>query len=194
MINRRISALALSLAIFLAASAATVHAEAAVPLQDKCGQALLRLEIIKKDSKGSLRLKEKAKRYEYIALVNAMMCYEPVTDTDKTKSPFKDITPKHRAYNEIRTAAANHIIEAYEDGTIRPDRIITYSDALQIVLKALGYGSEIKDLDINGVIQRADELGLIKDVRLAPEKQLTRGEASIIIYNALTVDFANVKG
>ena len=188
--NRCLIAMAVSLAVFLAAPAAVVHAESAVPLQDKCGQALSRLDIIQKDSKGSLKLREKARRYEFIAFVNAMMSYEPVTGIDGTKSAFKDITPKHRAYNVIRTAAANHIIEAYEDGTIRPDRNITYSDALQIILKALGYSSQIKDLDVNGVIQKADELGLIKDVRLAPEKQLTRGEASIIIYNALTVDFA----
>ena len=188
--NRLIVAMAVSLAIFLAASGAVVHAESAVSLQDKCGQALSTLEIIQKDSKGSLKLKVKARRYEFIAFVNAMMSYEPVTGIDGTKNAFKDITPKHKAYNVIQTAAANHIIEAYEDGTIRPERNITYSDALQIILKALGYGSEIKDLDVNSVIQKADELGLIKDVLLAPEKQLTRGEASIIIYNALTVDFA----
>ena len=189
--STRFVAIVLSLVIFPAASAVEVHAEATAPLQDKCGLALSRLEIIHKDSKGSLKLKNKAKRYEFIAFVNAMMSYEPVTGTDGTKSVFKDITPKHRAYNDIRTAAGNHIIEAYKDGTIKPDRNITYSEALQMVLKALGYGSEIKDLDVDGIIQRSDELGLSKDVRLAPEKQLTRGEASIIIYNALTVDFAD---
>lgn len=188
--SRHMIAIVITLSVFMTAPSTAVRAETTAALQDKYGQALSKLEIIKKDSKGSLRLKDKAKRYEFIAFVNDMMCYEPVTGTDGAKSPFMDITAKHKAYNDIRTAAANHIIEGYEDGTIRPDRIITYSDALQIVLKALGYGEAIKDLDAGSIIQKADELGLIKDVKLAPEKQLTRGEASIIIYNALTVDFA----
>ncbi len=190
--NRRLVAIAVSLAIFGTASAVEVRAETAAQLQDSCSQALLKLEIMQKDSKGSLRLKEKAKRYEFITFVNDMMCYEPAGETDKTKPAFKDITSKHRAYNEIRTAAANNIIEAYKDGTIKPDRIITYSEALQMVLKALGYSGQIKDLDAKGIVQRSGELGLIADAAIAPEKQITRGEASIIIYNALTVDFADV--
>lgn len=189
--NRRLVTIAVSLAIFLATPASVVHAESAAVLQDRYGQALSKLEIMQKDSKGSLKLKDKAKRYEFIAFVNAMMCYETVTGTDAAKIAFKDITPKHRAYNVIRTAAANHIIKAYEDGTIKPDRIITYSDALEIVLKALGYSSQIKDLDTAGIVQKADEIGLTKDVSLPAKKELTKGEASIIIYNALTVDFAN---
>jgi hypothetical protein len=192
MISRRFIAMAVSFAIFVAASGIEVRAESAAQLQDRCGQALSKLEIIGKDSKGSLRLKEKAKRYEFIAFVNAMMCYEPVTEKDDAKSAFKDITPKHKGYDDIRTAEANDILEAYKDGTIKPDRIITYSEALQMLLKALGYGGQIKELDAKGIILLSDQLGLSKDAALTPEKQLTRGEASIIIYNALTVNFADV--
>lgn len=191
---KRFVAMAIAIAIFLAASVIEIQAAPVVTPQDISSQALLKLEVLHRDSKGSLRLKEKTRRYEFIEFVNAMMCYEPVTGADAANISFKDVTSKHRAYNDIRTAAANHIIEAYGDGTIKPDRNITYSEALRMVLKALGYAGEIKDLDDEGIILKSDELGLSKDVRLTPGKQLTRGEAILIIYNALTVDFADTPG
>lgn len=66
---------------------------------------------------------------------------------------------------------------------------ITNLDAQKLILTALGYGDVIKESNSEQILSKASELGLSLELTLAANKQLTRGEAAVMIYNALTVDF-----
>lgn len=179
----------LLIAIFIL-SPLQVLAENGAQLQDQASQALVRLEILKADKKGSLRLKEKTKRYEFITFVNAAMSYDVEADSASADVEFKDLTKKHAAWSQIRAAAAHGLIEAYEDGTVRPDKAITAGDALVILMKALGYGNDLAGLDHDGILGMAAELGITSDAA-APkfEDALLRGTAAIYIYNFMSIDF-----
>ena len=164
-------------------------AETASDVQNTCASALVTLDILHKDAKGSLGLKSKMKRCEFIAAVNNAMCFDKAADASTVKISFKDINSKHWAYNEIRTAVAHGLISAYPDNTIKPDKVITNIEAVGILLKALGYGESISGQTAEIILGKASELGLDKNSGLKADSQLTRGDASIIIYNALTINF-----
>ena len=159
-------------------------------LQDSCAAALVKLDIMHKDAKGNLKLNDKIKRYEFIATVNSAMSYDQA-DTKDVEMSFKDITSKHKAYNDIKAAVGHDLLDAYSDNTIRPDKIITYAEALDIVIRALGYGKTISNDEPEKTLKKAVELGLTNNPELPASSQISRGEAAIIIYNALTVDFNN---
>lgn len=170
----------------------SIQAFAAQPLQlqDQASQALVKLDIMHKDKKGSLRLKVIAKRYEFITLVNSAMSYNVKEDADMADVEFKDLPKKHIAYLEIKAAAANGIITAYEDGTIRPDKSISTGDAIVILLRALGYEDTVKETSKDEIIKLALELGITGTDAMKYETPLKRGDAAILIYNFMTVDFA----
>ena len=160
-------------------------------LQKSCAAVLASLDLLHGDARGNLKLSNKMKRSEFITLVNSSMSYDVKSDAGTVKIKYKDITSKHWAYNDIMAAAAHGIIKAYGDNTIRPDKYVIDSEALEIVLKALGYLNSDSEADPAEILEKASGTGLSKNCVLAPDKQLTRGEAAILIYNALTIDFAN---
>lgn len=166
-----------------------VYAAQATQLQEQASQALVRLEIMQKDKKGSLRLTDKTKRAEFITFINAAMSYDIETDSAATDIEFKDLTKKQTAYLQFKAAAANDLINAYEDGTIRPDKVITTGDSLAILLKALGYGDDFQDQDHDSIVKMAAELGITGEARIKYDDPLVRGNAAIYLFRFMTIDF-----
>lgn len=181
----------LLLSMIFALGLLQAYAAQAVPLQDQASQALVKLEILQKDKKGSLRLKDKTKRYEFITFINAAMSYNVEEDSAAADVEFKDLTKKHTAYMQFKAAAANGLIKSAGDGTVKPDKAITTGDSLIIMLKALGYkDDELSGLDHDGILKLAVDLGITSGA--APpkfEELLLRGNAAIYIYNFMTIDF-----
>lgn len=69
---------------------------------------------------------------------------------------------------------------------------ITFAEAEKLLLIELGYGEAIKESNPEQILAKAFELGLSTDLKLPADKQITRGEATVLVYNSLTVDFAAV--
>ena len=176
-------------AIFTLSSIQTFAAQE-VLTQETASQALVRLEILQKDAKGSLRLKDKAKRSEFITMVNAAMSYDVEADSADVDAVYPDLTKKHPAYKQVKAAVAHGLASAYEDGTIRPDKVISTGDAIVILLKALGYSTEMQGLDHEKILEKATVLGITGTKQPKYDDQLTRGNAAILIYKFLTIDFA----
>lgn len=72
-------------------------------------------------------------------------------------------------------------------------KYITYAEAEEFILKALGYGKEIEGKSSKEIISKADELGLNTELSVTATKHITRGEASVLILNSLTVPFATIE-
>lgn len=159
-------------------------------IQEKA-EALVNLGILKGYEDGSLKLENKIKRSEFITLVVKLNGYDKDTLLDDIKINFKDINNKHWAYNNIKLSVKYNLVAGYPDNTIAPDKNVTYAEALAVVIKALGYESTLKGKWPKNVIDKATELNINKNLNLNADQQLTRGEMSLIVYNALTVKFNN---
>lgn len=156
-------------------------------IRDNCAAALVKLNILKGYEDGTLRLDNKIRRSEFITLVVRLKGYHYDADIDNVKINFKDIEEKHWAYNNIKLAVKYGIVTGYPDNTIAPNNDVTYAEALAVVINALGYKDSLEGDWPDNVIQKAKELKLDKNLSLEPNSRITRGEMSVIIYNALTV-------
>ena len=81
------------------------------------------------------------------------------------------------------------LFKGYTDNTVRPNDNVTFTEARAILIRALGYENTMSGKWPDNVINKAEELGLNRNLDLPKDKQITRGEASVLIYNSLTVDF-----
>lgn len=156
-------------------------------VQDTNAKTLVKLGIMKGYEDGSLKLENKIKRSEFITLVVNLLGHDKDKDLNGITLKFKDITKKHWAFNNIKLAIKHNLVSGYPDNTIGPDKNVTYAEALAVVIRALGYESSLKGKWPENVINKAKELNLNKNIDIKASQQLTRGNMSIIVYNALTV-------
>ena len=158
-----------------------------IKVRDNCAEALVKLNILKGYEDGTLRLDNKILRSEFVTLVVRLKGYHHDADIDSIKINFNDIEEKHWAYNNIKLAVKYGIVTGYPDNTIKPNNNVTYAEALAVVINALGYEDTLEGDWPYNVIKKAEELGLDKNLNIEANTQITRGEMSVIIYNALTV-------
>lgn len=172
-------------------SIAQASAAVSPELQNESANNLVKLNIMTGYGDGSLGLQNKIKRSEFFTLVVRMMGYDKDTDVSSTKITFKDLDKNHWAYNYIRLAVKYKLATGYPDNTIAPDNYVTYAEALIVLVRVLGYEKTLSGKWPDNVLDRSSQLGLNNNVDLASNKQITRGEISVLVNNSLTVDFNN---
>ncbi|AUS98480.1 hypothetical protein CDQ84_09655 [Clostridium thermosuccinogenes] len=165
-----------------------VSASSDVDIQNDRAKALHSLGILKGYPDGSLGLGDKIKRSEFFTMVVRILGLEN-SDVSGGELPFKDIDKSHWAYNNIKIAYKHGLIAGNPDGTIAPNNYITYPEVLTVLVRALGYEEPKEGKWPDRIINLSGNLGMTKDVNIPANKQVTRGEASVIIYNTLTVNF-----
>jgi len=155
----------------------------------KASSALVKLKLMVGDEKGNLKLNDNLKRCEFVTLVNRMMMYDINEGTKNDNIPFTDVNKNHWAYSNINTAISYGLINGYTDNTFRPDNNVTFVEAQAVLLRALGYKDEIGKNWPDDVIKKSSKLRLDNNLKIDINKPLTRGEAAVLVYNALTIDF-----
>lgn len=160
--------------------------------EKKCTDTLVKLGLMHGYNDGTLKLDQKIKRSEYITLVLNVACIEDIDNMNNTGISFRDINSGHWAFENIKTACIRGIISGYPDNTIAPDEVITYSESLLAIIRVLGYKQKLPGIWPENVLEKATELGLCKNMNIPAGKEITRGEAAVIIFNALTVDINGV--
>ena len=148
---------------------------------------------MKGDEKGNLNLSGKLRRCEFITFVIRMMGYDQETNTDEVIMTYKDMSKRHWAYNYIKIALKYKLVGGFSDNTIRPDAYLRYADAQTILIRALGYESALSGKWPDNVLSKSAELGLDRNINMPKDKEMTRGEASVLIYNALTIDYSAIE-
>jgi hypothetical protein len=155
----------------------------------KSSNSLVKLDILRGDGQGNLKLNDKVKRCEFFSLVIRMLGYENNINTDGIEINFKDLSKKHWSYNNMKIALKYELVAGYLDNTVRPDNYVTYAEAQTVLIRALGYESALSGKWPENVINKSTELGVNKYLDMHRDKEITRGEASVLIYNSLTVNF-----
>ena len=100
-------------------------------------------------------------------------------------SNFFDVTDAHWAYNYIKIAVDNAIINGYEDGSFKPDNNVTYAELMTMILRAMKLEEKMTDKTWpSGYINEATKVGLLDSVEYSsPNIQANRGETAISLYN-----------
>ena len=109
-------------------------------------------------------------------------------DFDANDSGFADLkgTAAENVYGAMSYVSQKGIIEGYPDGTFKPEKVVTYREALTMAVRTLGYqGLEYPW----GYIETAVKLGLTDGItEVAYTDVINRGVAAQIIYNAMFAD------
>lgn len=59
-----------------------------------------------------------------------------------------------------------------------------------MLIRALGYGKAVEGADTAAMMNKAAELGLSTGLLVPSNRQMTRGEAAVLLYNSLTINFS----
>jgi hypothetical protein len=177
--------------IFLIISIFTLNvcAETAPGAIEKSSSALAKLQLMKGDEKGNLNLENKVTRCEFLTMIIRMMGFDKTVSTGDVEISFSDLKESHWAYNNIKIAVKTGLVKGYLDNTVGADNFVTYAEAQTMIIRALGYEKNLQGTWPQNILDKAVELGLNKSIDVPRDKELTRGEASILIYNSLPVKF-----
>lgn len=130
----------------------------------------------------------------------ATIFFRLLTDTTRavywsTENDFSDVTSDQWYNNAISTMAKAGIITGYDDGTFKPNNVITRAEFAAIAARfdSDTYSGEDKFTDIGGhwaseYINRAAEKGWIngyEDGTFKPDQNITRAEAMTLVNNVL---------
>lgn len=106
---------------------------------------------------------------------------------------FPDV-PQYEWYaHYVGYCAANEIVHGYDDGTYKPDNILSEQEFLTMMLNALGYGEA--DFTWEEVFSAAYEKGLVSDiqytVKVTDEGTYYRKQVVEAIYNSMNLNKKN---
>lgn len=97
----------------------------------------------------------------------------------------------HWGETYIKQVAGMGILNGYEDGSFKPDKEVTYAEAIAILIRSLGY----KDLEKNNskwydnYVSKMKELSLNEGMdEFDLESPANRGDIAILLWNTLMVD------
>lgn len=98
-------------------------------------------------------------------------------------------------YTEITSALADqNIMIGYDESTFAPDQPITYNEVLKSLVSLTGY--DIQAINAggypNGYTQTASSIGILKNFAGRSNRELTLGEISKLIENALKIDIMTI--
>lgn len=113
---------------------------------------------------------------------------------------YPDYDKNHWAYYELAQQANKRRIgsplEGYPDGTLRPDDKVTYTEALNMLLKELRYYDLIEENGgyPDGTMYWAEDLGLSEGMEFEPgdDTQATRGDIAIMVHRAMDAPYAKL--
>ncbi len=122
----------------------------------------------------------------YMGLEDSLSLYE-------TRTIFRDVPSYHWAAPYINLAASTSsgdegmLISGVGNGTFQPDSILTYAQAVTILLRVLGYtDSDTGAIWPSGYLNLASSIGLTEGLSLSPDDHITRSEAAQLFVTALS--------
>jgi hypothetical protein len=195
---KKVLSIVLSLAMVVClmpsmAFAATTAAKADAAYSDTAGTAcegavnvLSALGVVDGYTDGTYRPEQVVTRAEMAKLIVTAL---GVADyASATTSQFNDMSAAEWAIPYVEYSANLNIVNGYGNGKFGPNDTVTYEQAVTMIVRALGYTDECKEM--NGTwpaiyVQKATALGLFTDVVNGGSKGADRGDVAIMLFNAL---------
>lgn len=184
--------LAMLLAVLMLAVAAfSVSAFEDVTVEDACFDAvntLTSLNVIKGKTETTFAPEEPVTR-EQMAMLFTRLYTTVNFENGANMTPFNDLDDPY--YNSVIAWCYDaKVINGTTPTTFEPKAHIIYQDALTMACRLLGYTDLTYPL---GNITKARLIGLTDGLEgVAYDKELTRGEVAIILYNALEAEGAEI--
>lgn len=181
-------AAATALSVFVIPSAITATADSSSWNDDDIMPLLDSLGIMNGDGNGDYFLDSYVTREEMAKIAVNSSSFKDETAIGMKVSPFKDIDSSRWSAPYILNGTQNGLFNGYLDGTFKPYDMVTYEEAVTMMLKVLGYTD-----DNFGVSYPYGQVNLAKNIDLTENVEsdygcwLTRHQVARLVYNALNI-------
>ena len=151
-------------------------------------EALVELEVIGGFPDGTFKPEEEVTRAQLAKMLVICLGLSDTVEALEGKTVFSDVDESHWASGYINAAVQSKIIAGYPDGTFKPEKEVSYAEAVTMVIRALGYGNVV---DSEGVwptayMLKAIELELLDDMGSPKSGEAAlRGNVAILLWNML---------
>ncbi len=89
----------------------------------------------------------------------------------------------------VEVAAGQGLVNGYPDGTFKPNQTVSYSEAVTMLVRSLGYKDEwLSGTWPGNFIAKAAELDITDDVSFTPSGLANRGDVAILVDNTLDAE------
>ena len=167
-----------------------------VPLSEEDSAAeLKKYEIMIGDPDGNMRLESFMTRAEAMILILRSLDKDYADTQLIGETPYIDIAD-HWAYEDIKHALSLGLISGTSETTIEPDREVIKEEFIKMIVNALGYQPDADSLGgyPDGYVKTAESLGLLNGVDTLAQTPITRGEAAVMLNNALDIPIMQTTG
>lgn len=190
---RKMFALVLSLALVFSTVSFAVAAPKDVADDAACKAAverLISLGIVKGYEDDTYRPEIVVTRAEFATLVVKALGLDSAAAFSIGLTLFSDVPSDAWYAGYVNVAASQGLLKGYQDGTFRPMNVVTYPEALTILVRTLGYTEDdvIGSWPLNFIVKAAD-LGISDDVTIT-SGGTNRGDVALLLDNTL---LTNVK-
>ena len=147
---------------------------------------LSELNIMVGDGNGDYRLDAYVSRAEMAKIAVASSSAKNTVAVGLPFSPFSDVKGSFWGAPYIQAAVAAGIVDGYIDGTFKPDGTVKYEEAINMMLKVLGYTND--DFGASypyGQVGMAANLEMTDGMDGAIGQELTRRQVARLVCNTL---------
>lgn len=171
------------------AFAYTVPEDIAGTEYEEAVELLGALGVMVGDKDGEFRPNDTIIRSEFAKIAVHALGLEDVAANSSAATRFPDVVKDHWATGYINVATDQGIIVGDDVGTFRPDDVITYAEAVTILIRVLGRepSALTKGGFPTGYLVVGNEIGLTKGVSASAGSEISRGSVARMTYNALTI-------
>lgn len=158
---------------------------------EKAANKLYELGIVNGYTDGSFGADKSVTRGELAAMLTRVLNIN--TDLSAETSPYYDVREDAWNFGSIYALNSEGIMSGYGNGNFGPNDTVTYEQAVKPLVSAIGYGSEAeyKGGYPWGYVIVAAKNGMTKDVECPVGSVMSRGELSLLLYNALEANKAD---
>ncbi len=124
-------------------------------------------------------------------MATIMIRLQGISDMPGGASVFSDVPADHWAAGNIALAYRMGIVNGVGDGQFQPEAPVTRTEAVKMTVSTLGYGphAEAEGGYPSGYLTKAFQLEILDRVT-KEDGPISRGDAAILVYNALEVPLA----
>lgn len=185
--QKKLLTLLMAVVMVLLTVAAPMKAAEAASGTSNADKVIEALGIMKTDQGNSSSETKNVTRDQYTQMLVNMSAYKDKVTAESNVSLFKDVPKNYWAAGYIQNAISQGWMSGYLNGTFKPAQNITLIEAVNGVLKLLGYTNS----DFTGSITAAemalyDSKKLDKNITKTKNQALTRKDCMNLFYNTLT--------
>ncbi len=182
---RKLVSLLLCLSL-LCVGAAAHYPDITDPELDKMAETLSVAGVIDGMGDGSFHPEGGLTREQFAKIAVCILGDREKAAASLAATAFTDVSPDSWARGYISYVAEKGIISGYPDGSFGGSQVLTYAQAATVLLRCLGYtDSEIGFHWPADYVNKAETLGIGKGLGLSANDSIDRGQAAVMVYNAL---------